>query len=443
MSAWDQLFNIDRISIIMILLAGFVVTSVASFSYRYLQGDRKKRTFFLYLTVLFIMCLSIFVSDHLLILLISWGLSNFFLSKLILHKCEWPAARNSSHLALKNFSLGLLFLGGAFGLLYLETGETSIRLILNSSLRPEVATVASVSLFLAAMTQSAQWPFHKWLTSSLNSPTPASAVMHAGLINGGGFLLVRFAPLFFEQPMLLNIIFMVSMLSAFLGTFWKLMQSDVKRMLACSTMGQMGFMMAQFGLGLAPAAIAHLCWHGLFKAYLFLASGSAAQEKRYDFDSVITLKQLAFSSVCGAIGATSFAWASDKNFLAGDTTLFLILISMIAGIQFSLPIIRSHSKFKIPFALIASAIMGGFYGISVFCVESMLEPLNILSPQSLNVFHVFALLALVVGWFGIIFIKSSNQISFPDWALKIYVRMLNASQPHLSTITANRNQYQF
>ena len=108
--------------------------------------------------------------------------------------------------------------------------------------------------------------------------------MHAGLINGGGFLLARFAPMLAIQPPILNLIFIAGITTALLGTLWKLMQSDVKRMLACSTMGQMGFMIAQCGLGLFPAAVAHLSWHGLFKAYLFLSTGSAAKEKRLDLD---------------------------------------------------------------------------------------------------------------------------------------------------------------
>jgi len=132
------------------------------------------------------------------------------------------------------------------------------------------------------MTQSAIWPFHTWLISSLNSPTPVSAIMHAGLINGGGFLLTRFAGLFVQSTGMLQVIFFLGLLTALIGTLWKLMQHDIKRMLACSTMGQMGFMIAQCGLGLFPAAIAHLCWHGLFKAYLFLSSGSAAHEKEWN-----------------------------------------------------------------------------------------------------------------------------------------------------------------
>ena len=87
--------------------------------------------------------------------------------------------------------------------------------------------------------------------------------MHAGLVNGGGFLIVRFAPLYLNYPGILNIIFIIGLSTAIMGTLWKLMQSDIKRMLACSTMAQMGFMIAQCGLGLFSAAIAHIILHGL------------------------------------------------------------------------------------------------------------------------------------------------------------------------------------
>ncbi|GAB4162170.1 MAG: proton-conducting transporter membrane subunit [Rickettsiaceae bacterium] len=439
----EQLIHIDNLSLVMTGLVGFVALCVASFSSRYLKGDRKQTAFYGNLVA---MVLAVFVmvsADHMLLMLGSWAVSNIFLARLMLHKKEWEAARQSSLLAFKNFGLGFAFLTSAFLILYNITGKTSIQEINNASIKPLWLIASSTLILLAAMTQSSLWPFHRWLTSSLNSPTPVSAIMHAGLVNGGGFLLARFAPMLSQQPTILNVIFMVGIITALLGTLWKLMQNDVKRMLACSTMGQMGFMVAQCGLGLFPAAVAHLCWHGLFKAYLFLASGSAAQEKRLDLDCRPSLDHFFAALLCGLGGAYLFSLTSDKNLLAGDTTLFLIALAMVAGTQFALPIIRGASVIKLPLAFITTAIMGAFYGFSVHLIEQVLAPLGMSLPQTLNALHIIALTTLIVAWLGILFVRKLQRKMLPDWMLKIYVRMLNASQPHPKTITMHRNHYQF
>lgn len=438
-----ELFFIDHLSLIMAGLISFVSIAVALFSSRYLKGDRKRSNFFLNLTILAASAFILVCADHILVLLTSWIVTNFFLSRLMLHKREWEAARQSSILALKNFILGTIFLGCAFATLYLMTHETSIQTILHCPIKTPWITFSSLFLLLAAMTQSALWPFHRWLISSLNSPTPVSAIMHAGIVNGGGFLIARFAPILSNQAPLLNVILIIGIASALIGTLWKLMQSDIKRMLACSTMGQMGFMIAQCGLGLFPAAVAHLCWHGLFKAYLFLASGSAAQEKRLDLDLPPSFKNFSLALICGTIGAYTFSLTSNKNILAGDSTLFLIILAMIGGTQFALPIVRGHSKLKIPLALVVTAIMGSLYGLSVHLITHLMTPLKIANPQPLNFLHLLALAVLTSAWLTVMFGRHPKQKKLPDWVLKAYVYMLNAGQPHPKTVTTYRNQYQF
>lgn len=439
---FTQFFHVDTLSLVIMGLVAFVAVSIGSFSIRYLKGDRRQKAFFIYLIALMLTVSVMVCADHMLVLLAFWVISNFMLSRLMLHKEQWEAAKQSSILAVKNFALGSVSLGSAFLILYNVTGETSIQNIIKNPADSKWMIVSGLLLLLAAMTQSALWPFHRWLNSSLNSPTPVSAIMHAGLVNGGGFLLARFAPLLISQHVVLNIIFIVGIVTALLGTLWKLMQSDIKRMLASSTMGQMGFMIAQCGLGLFPAAVAHLCWHGLFKAYLFLSSGSAAKEKRLDLEYPPSMKEFLLSVVCGGFAAYMFSLSSGKQ-ITLDTTLLLTFIAMIAGAQFALPIIRGKQKAKLLLAIIATTIMGSSYGFSVHIIEQILEPLQILTPQPLNVLHVVAALIFLTSWLSMLFLRPSARNSYPEWVLRKYVQILNASQPHPKTITAHRNKYQF
>jgi NAD(P)H-quinone oxidoreductase subunit 5 len=436
-------FHADGLSFVLMGLVAFVAVSVGAFSVRYLKGDSRQQGFFLNLSVLVAALFVMVCADNTALLLASWASSNMILARMMLHKRGWKAAKQSAVLALKNFALGFAFLAAALLILYYVTGKTSIQAILTTQLSPGWAIVCDILILLAAMSQSALWPFHRWLTSSLNSPTPVSAIMHAGLVNGGGFLLARFAPMIVNQPPVTSVIFVIGIATALLGTLWKLMQSDVKRMLACSTMGQMGFMIAQCGLGLFPAGVAHLCWHGLFKAYLFLASGSAAKEKRLDLDYPPSYREFFIALAYGLLAAYLYAITSGKQLLIADTNMFLTFLAMVAGTQLALTIIRGNSKARFLVAAFAAILAGAFYGFNVRLVEGVLAPLKISAPQPLNIVHIIAASILIIAWLAILLKRSIPNRPNPAWLLSGYVRMLNASQPHPETITAHRNEYQF
>ena len=437
-------FHIDTLFAVMASLSGFVSLSVAAFSWRYLHGDNRQILFYRDLSFLVIALLILFAADHLGVFLAAWIASNILLVKLMVHKSSWRAARESGKLALKNFALGSLALSFAFIILYAQTGETSIHLIVMSSQSLNLLSPILSLVLIAAMTQSALWPFHRWLTSSLNSPTPVSAVMHAGLVNGGGFLLARFAPLYVQAPHILTIIFIIGIVTALLGTLWKLTQSDVKRMLACSTMGQMGFMAAQCGLGLFPAAVAHLCWHGLFKAYLFLASGAAAQEKRLDQFYPPSKTTFLLALLCGAGGAWVFALTSHVDLKIADTKLFLVAMAFITTAQLAITLLKPKTPQSLLLAFSMSLVTGGAYGFSVAGFETLMSPLHLMHAQALNIFHIAGFLLLITAWVLMLFGRQfARTATSPDWFLKLYVRMLNASQPHPKTITTHRNDYNY
>ena len=127
---------------------------------------------------------------------------------------------------------------------------------------------------LGAMTKSAQFPFHSWLPDTMETPTPVSALMHAGIINAGGFLVIRLSPLISLSHIALDFLAIVGAFTALLGGVIMLTQTSVKRSLAYSTIAQMGFMMLQCGLGAYSAALLHIVAHSVYKAHAFLSSGS-------------------------------------------------------------------------------------------------------------------------------------------------------------------------
>jgi len=439
----EGLFRPDRFSWVMAVLIVFVAANVMAFSRRYLAGDRNRGLHLVLVSLLAVSVLTMVFADHLLVLLLAWAVSNLLLVRLMMHKTEWAAARNSGLLALKMFGFGLSMLLAGFWLLADATGSPQIhRITASTQTLSSEATAGLLLIAVAAMTQSAAWPFHKWLLSSLNSPTPVSALMHAGLVNGGGFLLVRFAPLYLKAPGVLHLIFVAGLITALNGTFWKLLQTDIKRMLACSTMGQMGFMLMQFGMGLFAPAVSHLCWHGLFKAYSFLNAASVVREKRSVPDRTgVSPANFVLACLAGLIGGWAFAQASGMAFGTKNTEFLMVGIAFMASAQVSVRFLESPGSFgKLLFLPLIGLITGGLYGTSVLLIEWILEPLMLNQAQPLDPIYIagFALVSLV--WFAMNLNLPGRLQSLAAWK-RVYVIALNASQPHAQTVTSNRNSY--
>lgn len=440
------LLNFNKLSLLMSTLILFVSFIIHRFSIRYMQGDKYYIRYFFNLSTITLSTIVMVLTDNLALFWCAWLVSNLLLINLMIHKSKWKAAYNSGMLTLKTLLPGSLLLLIAFWMLFSLNNTLSIKTITQElSTTPSLITFLALSLItIAAMAQSAIWPFHRWLISSLNSPTPVSALMHAGLVNGGGFLIVKFAPLFAMQKNLLTILFIFGAVTALLGTTWKLLQWNIKSMLANSTMAQMGFMMMQCGLGLFPGAIAHLCWHGLFKSYLFLNSGSTVRQKKYQHKShPKKLQTFMFAFIGGFFGMYGFSLITGKPVLSLQASTFLLGFTFITGIQLTLSLLPEEKNFKNSiFALSLVFSSGVFYGTTIHLIESLLPNLVGLNQYPLGNLQGFTLIAFFSLWivFSLGVFTKIKETRFWDW---FYMYMLNASNPHPKTVTTNRNTYYY
>ncbi|PLX29388.1 MAG: hypothetical protein C0582_05790 [Alphaproteobacteria bacterium] len=441
--ALDFLFHVDALSEVMMALVGFITIIIGFFSWRYMRGDQFFAVFYWRLLLLLMCLVSLISADHLALFVFSWIGANYFLKQLMIHKPSWAAAENAGRLAWKYLGVGSLILAFSFVVLYVEMGTASIKAMTAMTYHSVMFEVALAGIVISALIQSAQWPFHKWLLSSLNSPTPVSALMHAGLVNGGGFLLVRFSGLFADHSHWLMVLFIFGAISSLLGTFWKLLQNDVKRMLACSTLSQMGFMVIQCSLGLFAAAVAHLCWHGLFKAYLFLSSGGVASEKRFDKPLQLTPFRILIAVCAGALFAFAFAYGSGRSLTALTTNSILVFIAFIAGVQMAFTLLQEPVRYVVLKALCLATILGTFYGYNVWLIESHL-PETLMVPRPLNWVFIAYLAFISAAWGVMIVVRQWDQKGrVPVWYKKLYVKGLNASQPALKTMTLQRLFYRY
>ena len=140
-------------------------------------------------------------------------------------------------------------------------------------------TLLTLLFLCGALAKSAQFPLHVWLPNAMEAPTPVSALIHAAtMVTAGVFLIARFSPLFDQAPVTLNVLVAVGAFSAVFGAAVSMVQADIKRVLAYSTMSQLGYMMVACGLGAYGLAIFHLVAHAAFKSLLFLTAGTAIEE---------------------------------------------------------------------------------------------------------------------------------------------------------------------
>lgn len=273
--------RLDAVSATMLLLVAFVGWIVVRYARTYLDGEARQGRFIGWLCAALAAVLLLVQSGNLVQLVAAWIATSVALDRLLLFYPERVAARRAARKKRLFSTVGALALVGAAVLICMSFGTTDIATI-NALARASApswpATAAAALLALAAVLKSAQFPTHGWLTEVMEAPTPVSALLHAGVINAGGFLLIRFADVMLLAPGVLAVLAMVGGFTALFGALVMLTQPAVKTSLAWSTVAQMGFMILQCGLALFPLALLHIVAHSLYKAHAFLASGGAVEQ---------------------------------------------------------------------------------------------------------------------------------------------------------------------
>lgn len=285
---------VDRLTAVMMMLITSVSVVIHVYSVRYLEGDPGYARFFGLLSFMTFVILSLVSSPNLFMLFMFWQLLSLALYLILNFNYSHPdACRNAfktffvHRVGDVSFLYGLFLAYKYFGTLeFAELFKAAAENPLMVSLLPgNLFDVSAISLigfliFIGAMAKSSQFPLHVWLPDTMDSPTPVSALMHAGIINAGGFLLNRLAPFYALSSTTLHIVFLIGVLTVLLGASMMLVQNDIKKTLGFSTMGQMGYMIMECGLGAFALAIFHLIAHGLFKATLFLGAGTGIHASR-------------------------------------------------------------------------------------------------------------------------------------------------------------------
>lgn len=264
----------DPVGVVLLLLVFGVSAVVQSFAVRYLAGDPRGWVFTAGAGLLTTASAGLMTAGTLIGLAAFWSVAGLALCLLLGLYRHLPAARDGVRRTATAFLIGDLALWAAVAVATATWGRIELRAIETGQLSGPALPVVGCLIAIAALARSAQIPFHRWLPATLTAPTPVSAMLHAGVVNAGGILLIRTAPLVSgDLPKALIIV--AGAATMIYGALVMLVKPDVKGALVNSTTAQMGFMILTCGLGLWAAALIHLVAHGFYKATLFLSSGSA------------------------------------------------------------------------------------------------------------------------------------------------------------------------
>ncbi|MFT6023018.1 MAG: NAD(P)H-quinone oxidoreductase subunit 5 [Ascidiaceihabitans sp.] len=270
--------RVDVVSVTMLLLVAFIGWVVVRYARTYLVGEERQTDFTIWLLATLAAVVLLVQSGNIIQFVGAWIATSLALHKLLLFYPSRIAAQRAAFKKFVTARVGDGALVVATILLISTYGTTQISQMLDAARLGEgggLAIAAAALLALAAVLKSAQFPTHGWLTEVMEAPTPVSALLHAGVVNGGGFLLIRFADVVLLSPLVMAVLVGVGGFTAIFGGVVMLTQPTVKVSLAWSTVSQMGFMILQCGLALFPLALLHIVAHSLYKAHAFLSAGGA------------------------------------------------------------------------------------------------------------------------------------------------------------------------
>ena len=273
-----SLFRVDALAVIMFGLVGFIGAVILRYSNRYLYGQRGQVRYRRWFVATIVSVIGLICANNLMVMAAAWTVSGLCLHQLLTFFEERPQALMAAH---KKFLLsrvadvlifgGLALIGRLFDTMQID--ELLRRAAELQTVSPALQ-LGGLLLSAGVIIRSAQLPFHGWLIQVMEAPTPVSALLHAGIVNMGGFVMIRLAALMGQLELAQLLLVIVGATTAVLAGLVMMTRVSIKVALAWSTCAQMGFMLLECGLGAYELALLHLVAHSLYKAHAFLSSGS-------------------------------------------------------------------------------------------------------------------------------------------------------------------------
>ena len=454
---------VDRLTAIMMVLITSVSTVIHVYSIRYLEGDPGYARFFALLSFMTFVILGLVASPNLFMLFVFWQLLSLALYLILAFNfSNRPACQNAFKTFFAHRVGDVSFLCGIFlaykyfgtlefnDLFRLAAEKPQMISLFSGIVNISAVTAIALLVFVGAIAKSCQFPLHVWLPDTMDSPTPVSALMHAGIVNAGGFLLNRLAPFYALSPNTLHIVFIVGLLTVILGASMMLAQNDIKKTLGFSTMAQMGYMIMECGLGAFALAIFHLIAHGFFKASLFLHSGQGIHTSREEpkfpdssgHEVKISYNQLSFVTgliITLVLPLIILMVSHDMLNIPlqnAHGAVVLLFFAWVTASQVMFSLFRFHAvaSWKIASAMIVSLFFIGFiylWAAEVFTHFLYPEPGVVdgfflaagLNPIVFDLLIVLATLLILISWIFVYADSKGQKIFIVQWVNSIKKRL--------------------
>lgn len=459
---WGSLY-LDALGSVMAVLVSGISLVVHVYSMRYMAEDRGYARFFALLDLMAMSILLMVTAGDLVTLLVSWHLVGVVLYFLLGHDLRRAEAQRYAFWTFFTYRMGDLPMILAAVLLYQAYGTLSLpELFQQVSAAPYTPTLFDLPLAptvgllvaLAAFARSAQFPLHTWLPYTMEGPTPVSALMHAGIVNAGGFIINRFAPVYVHAGEVLHLVFAVGLVTAILGSVLMLTQNDIKKALGYSTMGQMGFMFVEVGVGAFSLAIYHLIAHGLFKGTLFLGAGGMIGDSRKQdgvpHDDVYTfvverrpagsrlpwLLAAAITVIVPFVLLGISRWLLGGGFVGEQGAIILLFFGWVTGAQllFATYRMQTDNPWRLMAMIILSltVVVAGYtlmehaFGRFLYPDQSLTQRIYEAASIPLPVFYALVAavtLIIVLGWLAVFYNianRGSRDMPANTFRLAIY-----------------------
>lgn len=432
----EHTFLFNPLSAVMLVLISFLGAVITNYSCHYLQGDPKQTYFFKWLSLTIGSALTIVIAGNMIFFLIAWIATNIGLHQLLTFYSHRKSALLAARKKLIFNRIGDSCMIAATILIYFNFHSFNFSDIfqqvslLPTGKVPEILLFINMFLVAGAIIQSAQFPFHSWLPDTLETPTPVSALMHAGIINAGGFLIVRMSPLVRICPAALHSLAIIGVITAVFGSVIMLTQTSIKKSLAFSTVAQMGFMLFQCGLGAFPVAVLHIVAHSLYKAHAFLSSGNPLGFKKLHTPLLKEkgrfLRFLIFLSITSLIVFTS-AYFFKKNLLEESGSFVLYSILLVAITNFLWHCFQKISSFLlIVLSMVISSGLIGFYIFLHLIFKETLKELLPLPETAVTSLTFLLSLAFIVTFMVLLIAEIAlPYLKKKTWCHVLYVHIYN------------------
>jgi len=435
----------DSLTAVILSLISWIGWIIVRYSVRYLNGEEGQGDFLRWLGFTLAAVILMVLARNLAMLAGAWMLSSWGLHRLLLHYPDRPWALWTARKKFLISRLGDLLLLLGIGLVWGEFGTLAYRDLFD--LVPDrvhqlasgegglALTWIGILFAVGGMTKSAQFPFHSWLPDTMETPTPVSALMHAGVINAGGFLIIRLSPVICLSPPALNLLLLVGGFTALFASIVLLTQTSVKRALAWSTVAQMGFMMLQCGLGAFSAATLHILAHSLYKAHAFLISGSVV-------DSMPGVRAKMVASQSNSRGLVSF----PLLLLSGGLVMAMVGInwllisvdglgskSLLFGLILALAFFQLLAT-SLRFGSVQLSLVSGLIGLLIclsywawhFSIDLWLNQVAIGQPPAWSWLDITLMTLVAMGFAGVFLLQIlAHYYSRWHWIQAIYVHAGN------------------